>query len=94
VAAYSRKKNNFSFNFFFKKLHRKIIKKIFTLLLCSILFLIHPANAQDISKNAAIKQINKTSVQADKLYGKKIQQQTLSTNSFVKMSTLKLGKTK
>ncbi len=65
------------------------MKKTFTLILCSTSFLlIHLfVFAQDSTKHSAAKQINKTSEQSDKLTGKKIQQQSLSGNRFIKPDT-------
>lgn len=56
------------------------------------LFAFENSHAQDTTKSPAIKHINETSEQADKLYGKKIQQQTLSSQSFEKIDTLAVQK--
>jgi hypothetical protein len=45
------------------------------------------ASAQDSCRPAAATKINKTSAEADKLQGKKIQQQTLFNNSVEKLDT-------
>lgn len=66
------------------------MKNIFTTLMINAFFLFAfgNAHAQDSTKFPAIKHVNQTSEQADKLYGKKIQQQTLTLQSFEKVDTL------
>ncbi|MEO8110138.1 MAG: hypothetical protein ABI594_08905 [Ginsengibacter sp.] len=66
------------------------MKKIFTILIGNTLFLLAQETcfAQDSSKSNAIKHVNETSEQADKLYGKKIQQQSLTIKPIEKMDTL------
>ncbi len=66
------------------------MKNIFTTLMVNTFFLFAfgNAHAQDSTKSPAIKHINQTSEQADKLYGKKIQQQTLTLQSFEKADTV------
>ena len=44
--------------------------------------------AQDSTKRGALKQISSSSEQADKLYGKKIQQQSLLNNKLEKTDTV------
>lgn len=66
------------------------MKKLFIILKCSVLFLLVQASvyAQDSTQTGAIKQIQKTSEQSDKLYGKKIQKQSLSTKTFESPGTV------
>lgn len=71
------------------KFNHRDMKKIFTILIGNALFLLaHETSlAQDSSKSNAIKHVSETSERADKLYGKKIQQQSLTIKSFEKMDT-------
>ncbi len=71
------------------------MKILFTILMFSASFLfIQPSVfAQDSAKSGAVNQINKTSEQADKLYGKKIQQKSLSTKPG-RLDTVAASKTK
>ena len=71
------------------KFNHRDMKKIFTILIGSTLFLLaHETSfAQDSSKSNAMKHVSKTSERADKLYGKKIQQQSLNVKSFEKIDT-------
>ncbi|MEO6638594.1 MAG: hypothetical protein ABIN25_09965 [Ginsengibacter sp.] len=70
------------------------MKKIFTILVITAIFLFASENApaQDTTKTSAIKLVNETSEQADKLYGKKIQHQTLSLQSFEMTDTTAIKK--
>jgi hypothetical protein len=65
------------------------MKQLFTTLSCSILlfFAQLPVSAQDTTQPGALKQINQGSEQADKIYGKEIQKQTLTKKSFEKLDT-------
>ncbi len=73
----------------FKKVHHIIMKKLITILFCgaSILFAQLSACGQDSSRTGAIQKINKTSEQSDKLYGEKIQQQSISAKTFQTVDT-------
>ncbi len=66
------------------------MKNIFTIFMVNAFFLFafESAHAQDSTSSPAIKHINQTSEQADKLYGKKIQQQTLALKLFEKADTV------
>ncbi len=77
-----------------EKFNHSDMKKIFTILLTNALFLLaHETSlAQDSTKSNAVKHINETSERADNLYGKKIQQQSLTVKSFEKMDTVAAGK--
>lgn len=70
------------------------MKKLFTILMFNAIFLfaIENAHAQDSTKSPALKHINETSEQSDKIYGEKIQQQTLSLISFEKVDTVTIKK--
>jgi hypothetical protein len=74
------------------------MKKLFTILMCSVLFLFVQlsVSAQDSTQPGAVKQINKTNEQADKIYGKEIQKRTLTTKSFESLDSAasKANKTK
>jgi len=74
------------------------MKKLFTILMSSVSFLFVQlsVSAQDSTRPGAIKQINKTNEQADKIYGKEIQKQTLTTKSFERLDSAanKANKTK
>ena len=71
------------------------MKKLFTISMTGILFLfVHvTAFAQD-STSGAVKHINETSEQADKLHGKKIQQESLSIKKYEKIDKGKATGTK
>ena len=71
------------------------MKKLFTILTNGTLFLfVHaPSFAQD-STSGAVKHINETSEQADKLHGKKIQQESLSIKKYEKIDEAKATTTK
>jgi len=65
------------------------MKKTRTILLGAIILLAGATvHAQDSTKHHAFKQIGKGSENADNLYGKKIQQQTLSNKRFEKLDTI------
>ena len=73
------------------------MKKLLTIFICTVMFLFTQlwALAQDSTQPGAMKQVNKTSGQADKIYGKEIQRRTLTTKSFESLdSTNKSNKTK
>lgn len=65
------------------------MKNIFKTLMTGVLFLFAFGNAraQDSTQSSATQHIHETSEQAEKLYGKKIQQQTLTLQSFEKADT-------
>lgn len=52
-----------------------------------LLFVQLSVSAQDGTQPGAIKHINKTSGQADKIYGKEIQRKTLTTKSFERLDS-------
>ena len=65
------------------------MKKTRTILLGAIILLAGArVRGQYSTKHHAFKQINKGSEDADNLYGKKIQQQTLSSKRFEKLDTI------
>ncbi len=66
------------------------MKNIFTILIVNAIFLFSAKNAhaQDSTKSPGIKHINETSEQSEKLYGEKIQQQTLTLKSFEMVDTV------
>jgi len=71
------------------------MKKTRTILLGAIILLVGATlHAQDSTKHNAFKQISKGSENADNLYGKKIQQQTLSKKRFEKLDTIVPGPVK
>jgi len=72
------------------------MKKKLTILLLVASFLLMRLSvfAQDSTKPGAVKQLNGTNEQADKLQGKKIQQQSLSKNHFDTLVTADTAKKK
>ena len=70
------------------------MKKQFTILICSLLFSFVQASiyAQDSTKTGVVTQINKTSEQTDKLYGKEIQKKSMSTKTFESLDTIAVSK--
>ena len=77
-------------------MHRQTDMKNKLILLVSISIVtgISFVSAQDSTRHTAIKTIEKTSAQADKLQGKKIQQQTLLNKRVEKLDTTSVTNTK
>ena len=66
------------------------MEKMFLTVCFIVAFFLAGANsyAQDSTKRGALKQISSSSEQADKLYEKKIQQQSLLNNKLEKLDTV------